>query len=177
MLVRGMSANDIARDLGISLTTAKRRVAELKGKVPAEKTARLAAAKAAPPSAPSPPSDDVPISEEEIPAGATVEQIDKWLKVAEEKANNASALEDPDAHLSYLRIVLALIEARRKATPIPKPDPNDNPDMVEAAALVRERWHNLAENLSRVSKSPIAETIARMLREARESTDGKKERG
>ncbi len=160
LLTRGVAASAIAAELGISAATAKRRIRELKGKVPAARAAALAAV--TPPAETQAPADGG--EEIEVPAGATLEQIDHWLEVAKKKANEAATLGDPDAHLSYMRMVIALLEARRKSAPIPKADPNENPDLVEAAARVRERWHRLADSLVRVAKSPVAESIARLLR-------------
>lgn len=156
LLTRGVSASVIAAELGISEATAKRRIRELKGKVPAARAAVIASV----------PAPMLPAADEEveIPSGATIDQIDEWLAVAKQKANESAALENPDAHLSYMRMVIALLEARRKSAPIPKPDPNENPDLVEAAARVRERWHRLAESLVRVSKSTVADSIAKILR-------------
>lgn len=161
LLARGVAASAIAHELGISPATAKRRIRELKGKVPAARAAALAAVAAAAPTVPAVDGEEVA-----IPTGATLDQIDEWLAVAKKKAAEASDLKDPDAHLSYMRMVIALLEARRKSTPIPKVDPNDSPDMIEAAAAARERWHKLADSLVRVASSPIAESIARILRPA-----------
>ncbi len=105
----------------------------------------------------------VPIeSGDDVPAGATLYQIDEWLAVAKQGANEAAALQDPDKHLSYMRMVISLLEARRKAEPEKVEDPNDSPDFVAAAARVRERWHKLAESLVRVANSPLAATLASM---------------
>lgn len=177
LMAGGHGADRIAAELGVSTATAKRRMREIKGVVTEVKAegrqARRSAARAPRPApiAPSPalpavlPStdgdEDADIS---IPDGSSLEQIDRWLKVAEDEAEAAAGDEDPDNHIKWVRLATALIEAKRKASPIPKPDPNEHPDMIAAAARVRKRWHDLANNLVRVSKSPLVETIGKLLR-------------
>jgi hypothetical protein len=41
------------------------------------------------------------------------------------------------------RLVTALSEAIRKATPPTPPDPNENPDMIVLAESVRKKLHDL----------------------------------
>jgi hypothetical protein len=172
MMSGGHGPERIAAELGVSLATAKRRMSEVKGVVTEVKgdarRERRAAAPAAPAArAPTPHADldtnddDAPV----IPEGSSLEQIDKWLKVAEEEAALAATDDDPDNHIKWVRLAASLLEARRKAAPIPKADPNENPDMIEAAAAARKRWHDLADALLRVSKSPVAGTIASLLKE------------
>ena len=79
----------------------------------------------------------------------SVAEIDGWLKEAKEHAANAAAEGDVDTHVKYVRLAATLIEARRKAAPVPKPDPNDSPDMVAAAKAARKRWHVLLDALHR----------------------------
>lgn len=168
MLNAGMASDAIARQLKISPATVRRRVAELKGKVP-PKFPTLASAPAPSPNLTPADQDAAPPDDEQVPDGTSVSQIKAWLEIARERAAEAAGRNDVDNHVKYLRLAATLLEALRKATPVPKPDPNEHPDMVEAAARVRERWHKLADSLVRVSKSPVAETIAKMLKKQNES--------
>lgn len=160
----GHSAEAIADALGISPATVKRRIAELKGKVPPAAVLRPKAPAPELPRAPTSEGDIEEVADEVVTEGTSLAQIDEWLKVARERANAAADHGDSDNHIKYMRLAAMLLEAKRKATPIPKADPNEHPDMVEAAERVREKWHALAESLVRVSKSQVAETIARILR-------------
>lgn len=169
MMARGDNAEAIAKSVGASQRTVERRMTELRGAVATaradSRSARRPPQRAVPRLPLAPPTaggdaDDVDVA---IPDGSTVEEIDRWLRVAEEEAKLAAGDEDPDNHIKWVRIVTSLIEAKRKAKPIPKVDPNDRPDMVEAAARVRKRWHALAENLVRVANSPLADSIGRLV--------------
>jgi hypothetical protein len=171
-MARGDSAAQLAHDFGVSRPTMQRRMRELRGRVPAARAENTAAhrAKISPPSAAAPPSPPSTPAEPDgdalyVPEDSTLQEIDKWLAVAKERAEHAAASDNAEEHATYMRMIIALIEARRKAAPVPKTDPNDQPDMIEAAKRVRKRWHDLADNLVRVSKSPLAATIGRMLRE------------
>jgi hypothetical protein len=165
-MVRGASADEMAHAFGVSAATMKRRMRELRGKVPAAKASVIAAVKSVSPTS-SPTLDDEPPP---VAIEGTLKQIDEWLAVAKERAEGAAATGNADEHATYMRMVISLLEARRKATPPPKVDPNDSPDMVAAAAKVRKHWHDLANALVRVSNSPIADTIGRILSEKRMKT-------
>lgn len=173
----GQSADRIAAELGVSVATAKRRMREIKGVVTETTGGLRHERRAAPvpraerPSRPAPkaerelaPPVDGDETVIEIPEGSSVEQIDRWLKVAEQEAEAASGDPDPDNHIKWVRLAASLLEARRKAAPIVKADPNDRPDTVAAAARVRARWHALADKLVFVANSPLATTIARLKR-------------
>src|SRR5690348_17046017 len=171
-----MTSAEIAHTLRISPATAKRRLRELKGKDP--RPGRAFAVKPRPPARqepapPAPPAESSPdlLNEDEpsvelpleFSPDSTLQEIDKWLKVAKERAEAAAADDNPKAHAEYMRMIITLIEARRKAAPPPKVDPNDHPDMVAAAANVRKRWHNLADMLAHTASAPIAESIRKVL--------------
>ena len=158
----GKKSAAIAAELGISEATAKRRMASIRGVVADSKTARKREAIKA-----SPVAQELGIGEEdpdlELPADTTLESIDRLLRVAEERAKLAESDEDPENHIKYVRLSAQLLEARRKMLPVPKVDPNDHPDMVEAAARVRKRWHDLADRLMQVANSELALTIHKLL--------------
>lgn len=166
-MVRGTSADELALQFKVSPATMKRRMRELRGKVPEAREKVVAQKIAAPPVTPraqpsAPAVDDA--SDVEAFGDATLKQIDEWLAVAKRKAEEAAATQNAEEHATYMRMVISLLEARRKATPPPKIDPNESPDMIELAKQAREKLHNLADALVRTSKSPIADTIAGIIR-------------
>jgi len=151
MVARGVPTEAIATALGTSLTTAKRRVAAVRAGVQAakgvSKRAHLQAAmSAAAPAALEADDGDVTGEGDDVdggvgvPAGASLEQVDKWLARIEEKARLAETSNDDDAYMKYARLVVVLLDAKRKLAPPPPVDPNANPDLIEAARQVRERW-------------------------------------
>lgn len=166
-MVRGASADELALQFKVSRPTMQRRMRELRGKVP-EAREKAVAQKMVTPStlsraaATAPTDDDA--SDVEAFGDATLKQIDEWLAVAKRKAEEAAATQNAEEHATYMRMVIALLEARRKATPPPKIDPNESPDMIELAKQAREKLHKLADALVRTSKSPIADTIAGIIR-------------
>jgi hypothetical protein len=148
LAVAGTKVAAIASALGVSLGTAKRRWDEWEEDIRQTRQATLLVAGGLPPE-----------SSTDVPAEATLDQIDEWLAVAKRKANDAALLGDEEAHLGYMRLIISLLEARRKAEPEKPKDPNENPDFIAAATRVRERWHKLAESLVRVANSPLAEML------------------
>jgi hypothetical protein len=45
------------------------------------------------------------------------------------------------------RLTGALLEAKRRSTPTPKVDPNDDPDMIAMGEQVAERLHRLIDQV------------------------------
>lgn len=147
-MVRGDSAVVVARTLGCSLATAKRRMAELRKGVPAaraEKRAAVVREPAARAEKRAAVAEPLPDPDGEIPEGTTIEQIGKWLRLAEEEI--AAGKGEPDTIAKMVRLAATLLALRVKATPAPKADPNDNPDFVAAADRVRKRWHDLLDKV------------------------------
>lgn len=176
----GHGADRIAAELGVSVATAKRRMREIKGVVTEVKgesrqTRRAAVrlARPAPTAVPGAAAGALPDVAESaldgdddsivIPEGSSLEQIDRWLKVAEDEAAAAAGDDDPDNHIKWVRLAASLIEARRKAAPIAKTDPNEQPDMIAAAARARKRLHALANKLAYIAASPLAESIGKLV--------------
>lgn len=170
-MARGDSLDEICKDYKVSRATIARRMRELRGKVPAAKAALLAESRkkrAAP--APARPTG---VEEGDSPAmdlslDSTLREIDAQLEVAKQKAEEASALGNAEEHATYMRMVIALLEARRKATPAPKIDPNESPDMIAAAEAARTRLFGIAEKLLELASSPVGETISKLLHRERE---------
>lgn len=142
----GGTADSIAAQLGAegvkaSRATIGRRMQELKGKVSAARAERF---QAAPPveAAPLPPSAD------DIPEGASLEMLDRWLATAKRMGEIAESEGDLDALATAGRLSVSLLEAKRKATPPTRPDPNDNPDMVKLGGEVAARLHKMIDQVT-----------------------------
>jgi hypothetical protein len=76
-------------------------------------------------------STDVP---EIVPDDTPVEMLDRWIARVEAGAKKAEDAGNLPALSSLAMRAASLAEAKRKATPIPKADPNENPDMKALAA-------------------------------------------
>jgi AcrR family transcriptional regulator len=129
---RGLGQAEIAKIVGVGVGTVNN---YLKSK---------GTAQPAPP--PAPPSEPAPVEvPDSIPEGIDLGTVDKWLRNIEEAASEAKAAKDFNAMSSLMAKFTALLEHRRKATPPAPPDPNLNPDFVEAARRARERLHKLID--------------------------------
>lgn len=153
---KGWSAEAIAKALGgggvaVSDRTVRRRMAELKGKARARPRANVGAGTAGL-------SGDrqeqigltgglepLPEDLDAVPAETGLAQIDYWLSIAEKNARLAEAEGESETLVKMVRFAVMLLEAKRKATPIPTPDPNENPDMVRLAEEVAARLHRMVE--------------------------------
>ncbi len=145
----GKSAKVIAAELtkagveGASAATVSRRLRELRGQPAKLRTLKGEAPKRAVQTAPTAEAPPLPETPEDIPDGTDVSTLDHWIEVA--KRNGATA--ETEKNLAGIgamgRLVATLLEHRRKATPDPKPDPNEHPDMVAAAKRAREDLHTL----------------------------------
>lgn len=134
---RGESAETVAAALGgaVSVSTIRRRQVALRGR----------GSKPAPPApAALDATDDVP---ETIPDEAPVELIRRWLARVEKGARAAEEAENLPALASLAMRAASLAEALRKATPLPKADPNENPDMRALAEQGEKRLMALIDDL------------------------------
>ena len=82
----------------------------------------------------------LPRTPEEIPAGSSLADYDRWIARAERMADDAEVDGDLKAIGNFARLVGFFMAERRKAAPDPVPDPNDAPDMVALGAQVEERF-------------------------------------
>ncbi len=82
---------------------------------------------------------------DEIPEGVDVGTVDKWIRKIERAAETAEQAREFNAMSSLMTKLTALLEHKRKAAPPAPPDPNQNPDFVEAARRARERLHKLID--------------------------------
>lgn len=127
---------------GASPATVGRRMRELRGDVAPK---RVAKSSATPPSDYAMSDDSIvsdsplPSSPEEIPAGTALSQIERWLKRAEAMGKAAVGKGDLAGMGQMGRLTSALLEARRKATPVEKDDPTESPDMQKLALQVEVR--------------------------------------
>lgn len=96
------------------------------------------------PAPPAPGADTLPEVPNDIPAGADVALVDRWIKLVEDAAQDARNVDNMTAFASLTAKLVSLLEHRRKVTPIPKDDPNDNPDMI---ALGEQVWQRLQKAL------------------------------
>ncbi len=132
---RGGTADSISKALGLSRATVGRRMQEFKvsGAVKKKRTAAVHPAPVA----------DVP---EEIPDGVDLATVDKWIPKVERAAEAAEQDENYTAFASLTARLVALLDHKRKATPLPKIDPNDSPDMVAAADRALARLESILEH-------------------------------
>jgi hypothetical protein len=138
-MVRGTSAEALAAEFGgkISARSLGRRMRELKGKAD---SARSDARKSSAPVVDTLPEADA------VPENTHLEQLDGWLKRAEREARAAETRGDIETLAKMVRLAGTLLEQKRKATPPPKRDPDENPDMITAARRAREKLHKLIES-------------------------------
>jgi hypothetical protein len=127
---RGESAKTIYEALGrqLSISTIQRRQLELRGKAPRPTTS----------------TDDVP---EIIPETSTTEDLNRWIARLEKAAAVAESQGNLAALSSIAAKVAALMNLRHRAQPLPKPDPNENPDYKALAAEGEKRLMALAHDL------------------------------
>jgi len=151
---RGESAETIFEAIGrvISTPTIRRRQAELRSNAPKADAGTPRSAPARPAGSGIPPkgrlpdeaTDDVP---EEVPADASATDLDRWITRLEKGATKAEAQGNLAALASIAAKVTALMALRHRSAPLPKADPNENPDMKALAAVGRERLRKLANGL------------------------------
>lgn len=140
---RGESAQTIHTAIRGALSVASliRRQAELKQGV--------APAPPAPTVAPQPiqtalPEDTIP---EDLNEHTPLEDLSRWIQRLEMGARRAEQDGNLAALASIAAKVATLMALRHKASPLPKADPNENPDMIKLAALGEARLMQLANGL------------------------------
>lgn len=148
---RGESAKTIHGAIGgpVSVATIERRQQELRGKPPAASlgsppTGPGRVSAPTPPGPPSTSTDEVP---DEPPEDVSLAQLDRWLKACEDGLKQAQEAKNLAAVASLAQKAAALMALRRKLVPLPKADPNENPDMKALAAQTRERLQKLAHGV------------------------------
>lgn len=160
MVNQGLSAHEIAEKLtaqgvvGASRATVGRRAREILGARQSRGPVAPAATTSAKVSPPSPPSvepsaeslEDVPEDPAEL-EGAPADQLPRWLSRVERAAAAAERHGNLAVVAALTARATALLEAQRKAAPPPVNDPNEAPDMVEAADRARRLFHDTLRNL------------------------------
>jgi hypothetical protein len=152
---RGERISDIARNEGLSVGSVSTAI----------RTAPMSPAPAVE-SAPDGASNETPVTPEELHRFLSA-QIRSLRSDVERSA-------DPSARAGANRNLLVATQLLSRLLP---PSPGD-PDgvyvtgeaMREAAARARSRWHDLADRLAEVSKSPLRDSIRTLLREREEDT-------
>jgi len=146
LAAQGLPAGEIAQRLqaagerGASRATVGRRLAERAGPRRSGRAGNADATPAAPPSEPAPSSTPSPtdvLADPEPDESTTTEEIATWLERVDRAYSAAKATNNAPAIAALAARATALIEARRKAAPPPPPDPNERPDLVEAAGRAR----------------------------------------
>jgi hypothetical protein len=135
-MARGEPAETIAAAIGQKnkTRTIRRRIAKLKGNAPKPTSTQ---AKTIDPAT-------IP---DEIPDNTPLEEIDVWLASLKQGRLAAEADKNWTALSSLSNKFSALMGLRQKYVPIPKPDPNLNPDLIKAAAEAEERLLTLAKGI------------------------------
>lgn len=146
---RGETADQVAAALGgvLSSRTIGRRMREIRGPVTSRATQR--GPEGAPPTSRPTSTTSLPSAPEDIPDDASLTQLDGWIEMAEEAIELARNGGNLPLLGQLLRVVTALAETRRKATPPAKPDPNDSPDMIKLGAEVAARLHEMIDIVAR----------------------------
>ncbi len=84
---------------------------------------------------------------EVIPENAPLEVYDRLNATLERAVRQAERDENLAAVASLVAKQTALLAARHKATPLPKVDPNENPDMRALGEQVEARFLSLIDGL------------------------------
>ena len=79
--------------------------------------------------------------------GAPADQLSRWLARVERAAAEAEKHGNLAVVAALTARATALLEAQRKAAPPPVNDPNEAPDMVEAADRARRLFHDTISNI------------------------------
>jgi len=130
---------------GASSATVGRRMRELRGDVAPKRVLAPRGARADRRAEYATPDDSIvgdsplPSTPEEIPEGTALSQIERWLKRAESMGKIAVEKGDLAGMGQMGRLTSALLEAKRKDTPIEKEDPTESPDMQKLALQVEVR--------------------------------------
>lgn len=160
---------------GVSASTVSRRLREVRGRVrmkrvdakrssaPSSSTTTPPAPKGAPPASdeddgdlvvppmidwnaddPDPP---LPTNPDKIPEGLDLQRLHRLREKADKAARLALANMDLTTFAAMGRLVTALSEAIRKATPPERPNPDDSPDMRALADDVIARLHRMIDQV------------------------------
>ena len=144
---RGESLETIAAALGgaVSRSTIDRRLRELKtGTSPRRPGTPMRIPVPVP--IPKPASAESEALPEAVPDGTPLEQIEGWMRRIEAAADKAEQQGNLAAFASLMTRLRAFEDARRKATPIPKSDPNDDPDMLAMGEQAERRLMQLIDD-------------------------------
>lgn len=133
MLARGIDADTIAAETGLSKRTAERRIKEHKPTVNAARAPKIKT----PPAADSGP--PLPASADDIPADASMETLLHFRRIARVSIDAASDEGDLKLLGTLINTAGAVEDRIARRTPRPVDDPNDAPDMVALGREVAER--------------------------------------
>ena len=148
---RGESAETIFQAIGkvISVPTISRRQRELRGRTGPERIdAPAPARERTPPPAEASPGD-VP---DEIPTGTPLEDLNRWIAIVDRGLLQAEKDGNLSAVASLAQKLGALAALKHKSAPIPKADPNENPDYKALAATGEMKLIALVHELFQPTK-------------------------
>lgn len=146
LMRRGATTEEVARHFGCAVSTAHERMKAMRAGVrPVPSTPARGTPSAAPP-APKAAVAEVP---DDVPEGASLELVDKWIAKLEAAGEVAEGEGDLKTFATIAAKLVTLLEHRRKAAPPTVEDPNEAPDMVALAEDVRKRLHKLIEQVSK----------------------------
>ena len=139
---RGESLETIASALGgdVSRSTIDRRLREAKATTPPKRRPVPLA-----PPTPKPDHIESDALPDAVPEGTPLADIERWMRRIEVAADKAEADGNLAAFSSLMMRLRAFEDARRRATPLPKPDPNDDPDMVAMGEQAEKRFFQLID--------------------------------
>lgn len=131
---------------GVSRATIGRRLLDGRGKVAPP---RMKRGKSASPASTTAAEDAPPLElPDVIPPGTAPEQIESMISNALVSGEEARKKGDLASFAAMGRFVVMAKSELRKATPPPKPDPNDNPDIKAAKERVRREFHKLIDKVA-----------------------------
>jgi hypothetical protein len=153
---RSESAETIASALGtknVSIRTIRRRQAELRGKTPGRKLGpdrvdAIAGNRPATDNRTDPAgAPDEPEIPNDIPETTPLEDLDRFLGIVNRGLKKAEFDNNLAAIGSLAQKASVLVGLRHRMTPLPKADPNENPDFLKLAAEGEERLLKLVQGL------------------------------
>lgn len=138
-----IAAELVQRGTPLSVGTVHKIAPGAPGQAPTKSTkARASAAGRAAPAAapPSTPAVELP------PDDADVATLDGWIASTQKLADDAAKVGNLTGFASLQRLLQSALEKRRKIRPPAPPDPDANPDLVQAGRRAADELHKLIDD-------------------------------
>lgn len=156
----GKTAKQVTHELNalgipIPQKTTERRLRDLRGQSKPRVSSKVTARRPLPGKGLSGSPDPLPAtaSDSSLPVApleaADTLDADDMITAVQAEANAAKHRNDMATYAALTRLVVTLLEHKRKATPPPAPDPNANPDLIAYGAQVEERFVKLLNEWTR----------------------------